>query len=118
MIRYYWIALRGAAVGVWHGLRLALDRRSRFRPLAVRRGVARADLADRMFGPFGDMRADRAITAARLVREQAAADGWTTDVPGVFRRRLQATNTLFCAVDLGLIPQSYLLGLVQPAADA
>lgn len=126
MLRYYWLVVRGWAWALVvtveaaaRAVRQAVTgRRERFAELAVRLGAARPDLAPVMFGPFGDREPGAAIEAATEARREAAADGFTTANAALFRHRLQALNTLYAAVDLGLLDSSALLGLVRPDAEA
>lgn len=125
-MRYYWMVVRGAIVAgvvvveelIATVRQFVTGHRVRFVELAVSRGVARPDIAAALFGPFGDREPGAAVQFATEVRREAAADDWTTRDPQVFRVRLQAANTLHAAVDLGLIPPTYLLGLIRPDADA
>lgn len=92
-------------------------RRQRFGEVALERGVVRPDLVGVMFGAYGDREPSAAIEAATEERQAAAAAGFATGDVGLFRRRMQALNTLRAAVDLGLIPESHLHGLMRPEGD-
>lgn len=118
---YYWLAARAVLVVVWgymwrgdafrRGVRSALAG-STFTRLAVRRGVARPDIAVALFGTFGELDPADAIAEARAVRVEAAAAGFSSDNMATFRRRMHAQNVLRCAVDLGLLAPADLAGLV------
>jgi len=100
---------RAVLESVWFVMR----RPRRFGPLCEYYRLVNAGTAGLMFGRFADLHPDVAVKAAIAVRKQAAAAGFATDNACNHREWLQAQNTLWAAIDAGLIPASTMTGLVS-----
>lgn len=95
------------------GLRDYLARPRRFGAFIEWARLIQPGTAEIMFGRYARMPTGDAVKAAIFTRQAAASCGFETTNAGSHREWMQAQNTLWAAIDAGLIPASTMKGLIS-----